>query len=119
MQTRTTHRKTINLAARYFTGLGNPVDVVISDVSVGGCRFGIKSSNLMLGSRLQMFIESSGPHHATVKWTEGEEVGVTFANPLSEEHVAKFKSSHVPACEADRRAGIFDEMPKALPNRFC
>ena len=39
MKTRQTKRKQSNVPGRYLAGSGEPQDVVLRDVSVGGCRF--------------------------------------------------------------------------------
>nr|WP_298931432.1 PilZ domain-containing protein [uncultured Erythrobacter sp.] len=119
MQTRQVPRKPINLPARYFTGRGSAVDVVLSDLSVGGCRFHAPGSKLMRGLQLQMYVGSSGPHRATVRWIEDGEIGVTFLNPFTDQMIEKFKFSHVPGKLEDVTPGDFDPVPKSLPNRFC
>ena len=119
MQTRQTQRKTITLAGRYFTGAGEPVDVLIRDLSTGGCRFDATGPKLMQHTRLQIFLEGSGPHYAMVKWAADGEVGITFVTPLSEELFARFQNSHVAVPGKDRASAAFDAMPKSAPRRFC
>lgn len=119
MQTRQTQRKTLNLPGRYFTGSGVPVDVALTDISVGGCRFKSDSAKLALGTRLQIYIAGSGPHHATIKWVSKGEVGITFTHPLTDEKLDEFKSSHIPDLASNIAAGDFDPMPAGRPQRFC
>ena len=121
MQTRQTQRKTITLAGRYFSGAGEPVDVLIRDLSIGGCRFDATGPHLVQNTRLQIFLEGSGPHYAMVKWAADGEVGITFITPLSEELFARFQNSHVALHDKERTrtSSDFDPMPQSLPRRFC
>lgn len=119
MQTRQSQRKRINLPGRYFTGHGSPVAVNLHDLSVGGCRFASDSAKLVRGSRVQIFIAGSGPHHASIKWVEKGEVGVTFAKPLTLEQFEQFQAGHVPDLAQSIKVGEFEEMPGGLPQRFC
>ncbi|QFT76638.1 PilZ domain-containing protein [Erythrobacter sp. THAF29] len=119
MRTRKTTRRSITLPGRFFTGLGTPEDVVLTDLSVGGCRFASGARKLPLGAPLQIYVAGSGPHRATVKWVEGGEVGVTFTSPLSEEQFENFRHSHVPDLAAQGTPGDFEDVPDELPQRFC
>ena len=118
MRTRQKERKVVNLPGRYFTGLGQPVDVTLSDLSTGGCRFNAGNNKLTLGSRIQIFVGPSGPHYATIKWVRKGEVGLTFAEPIPDDHFQSFKSSHVPDSQ-DIPGHQFGDMPSSLPQRFC
>lgn len=119
MRTRKTPRKSINVPGRYFTGLGDPVDVTLSDLSEGGCRFPAGSHKLTVGAPVQIYVAGSGPHRAAIRWIDDDNVGVTFAVPLTPEQVEKFKGSHVPDTSADATPGDFEIIPDALPQRFC
>lgn len=119
MKTRQKPRKNINLPGRYFTGLGDPVDVLLADVSEGGCRFEAGPQRLVIGSPLQIFVAGSGPHRAAVRWIDNGEVGVTFASPLATELLQSFKASHVPDLSDDATPGDFASLPDSLPHRFC
>lgn len=119
MQTRKNPRKAITLPGRYFTGLGDPVDVQLTDLSTGGCSFAVGPGKLMLGSRLQIFVAGSGPHHASIKWLKDGEAGVCFAVPLDEEEFDKMQPSHIPDLTPEAMPGDFDEMKPGLPLRFC
>lgn len=119
MRTRQQPRRQIDLPGRYFTGVGAPVDVVVSDVSEGGCRFPIGAARLAPGTPLQLTIAASGPHRATVRWIEDGAVGVVFAQPLSAELVEQLKSganSDHPAAAAPAK---FEPAPDQRPQRFC
>lgn len=119
MRTRKAPRKSIAVPGRYFTGLGDPVDVTLSDLSEGGCRFPIGNQRLNIGAPIQIYVASSGPHRATVRWIDQGQVGVTFAVPLETEQFEKFRISHVPDMTQDDTPGEFEVVPNALPQRFC
>ena len=119
MQTRKIPRKTITIPGRYFTGRGTPTDVVIADLSVKGCRFAVPEGGLVPGTRVQIFIGKAGPFHGTVKWATNGEVGLTFVTPIPDEQYDSFQNSHVPYLGRGDSGAAFDEVPEALPNRFC
>lgn len=122
MQTRKKTRRNINLPGRYFTGTGQPVDVVLRDVSEGGCRFPLGSLDLATGSPIQIFIGALGPYRGTVRWIGNGEVGVNFTTPLSAEVVARFQSSHIPDPSGEQPTGTFAPMSPGEggpPRRFC
>lgn len=107
------------MPGRYFTGRGSPVDVQLSDLSVGGCRFATGAQSLTLGSPVQIYVGGAGPFRANVKWVEKGEAGVTFAAPLSDEQFANFRNSHVPDFAELQRSNEFEDMPDSPPQRFC
>ncbi len=119
MQTRQKPRKALNLPGRFFTGLGTPVDVIMSDVSEGGCRFPISAQKLTIGAPMQIYIAGSGPHRAAVRWVADGEAGVIFSVPLDEELVEGFQVSHVPDASAEATPGDFEAMDGEKPRRFC
>lgn len=96
-----------------------PADVMLTDVSLGGCRFKTDSARLSMGTPLQIVIAGTGPHHATIKWVGKGEVGVTFAHALDEDVFEQFRSSHVPDFAGQTGSGGFEEMTGQLPRRFC
>lgn len=107
------------MPGRYFTGLGAPVDVKLTDLSEGGCRFATGGRMLPLGHNLQIYIGNSGPHLASVKWADRGEVGITFASPLDTEQFSRFQNSHVPDGTFDTQSAEFETMPESAPRRFC
>lgn len=119
MQTRKKPRKVLDLPGRYFTGLGTPVDVVLSDVSEGGCRFPIGSQKLAIGSPLQIYIAGVGPYRAAIRWVEDGHAGVTFSVPLDPEQVDNFKAEHVSGTSNAATTEAFEPMDDAKPRRFC
>ncbi|MBD2842943.1 PilZ domain-containing protein [Erythrobacter rubeus] len=119
MRTRQTSRKTITLPGRYFTGLGSQVDVTLTELSVGGCRFPASGKKLIPGAPLQIYIGASGPHRANIRWSENGEVGVTFATPLSEEQLGRLQDDQAAAASAPAPPGEGDDLPGAMPHRFC
>lgn len=119
MQTRKIQRKAIRLPGRYVAGRSRPMDVAVTDVSLGGCRFEARNSRLTLGSRLQIVIAQTGPHHAIVKWANEREVGVTFDKQLTKQQFDAFKNSHVPDVFADADEPAFEPETETRPHRFC
>ncbi|MBV7258851.1 PilZ domain-containing protein [Erythrobacter crassostreae] len=119
MQTRKTSRKTVSLPGRYFTGLGNPVDVTLIDLSTGGCRFAPGPGKFTPGTQLQVFVGSSGPHRAMIKWSDGGEIGVTFTVPLNSNLVDQSQDGHVPDLSKSMAPGDFEPMDGSRPSRFC
>lgn len=119
MRTRQTLRKNITLPGRYFTGLGTPEDVTLSDLSVGGCRFALGERGLKLGAPVQIYVGKTGPHHASVKWVKDGEAGVTFTKPLSDDLFTSFQASHIPDAANGNVMDEFEDMTGAKPQRFC
>ncbi|MFL0354904.1 PilZ domain-containing protein [Erythrobacter sp. GH1-10] len=119
MRTRKNQRRSITLPGRYMTSLGTPEDVVLTDLSVGGCRFAMGSRKLTLGTPLQIYVAGSGPHRAVIKWVDKGEVGVTFSTPLSESEFETFQGSHVPDLAAQGMPGDFEPLTDTRPQRFC
>ena len=119
MRTRQTNRETISLPGRYFTGLGKPEDVTLSDLSVGGCRFALGQRKLLLGAPVQIYVGSSGPHRATVRWTKDGEAGVTFRVPLPKQMLASLQDGDIPDAPKTDAMDAFDDMTDAQPQRFC
>jgi hypothetical protein len=122
MQTRQKARRKINVPGRYFTGVGAPVDVVLRDISEGGCRFPVEAAHLAIGAPVQIFVGTSGPHRAAVRWVSGGEVGIKFAAPLPAHTIAQFQNSHIPDPSDPAATGGFAPMspdPQGTPRRFC
>jgi len=109
----------INVQGRYFTGLGSPVDVMLRDISEGGCSFPAGQQKVVIGSPIQVYIAGSGPHRGSVRWVEDGQVGVIFTQPLPPEQVEQFQGSHVPDKSAEATPGEFEPMPDVRPQRFC
>lgn len=119
MRTRKTSRKAINLPGRYSTGLGEPCDVLLRDLSPGGCRFVSSQHRLNLGSPIQIYVAGTGPHRAIVKWVSNGEVGLGFLAPLSDDQFNRFQSSHIPDPNDRNLSADFDDITDLKPQRFC
>jgi hypothetical protein len=119
MQTRQSPRRNIKVPGRYFTGVGDPIDVMIGDISEGGCRFVIDPRLVSLGSQLQVTIGGSGPHRAVVRWLEKGVAGVTFQRKLNPELIEQFQSSHIPDTADFPAPADFELFDYAPPQRFC
>lgn|SRR6056297_2332132 len=119
MRTRKTSRKKINLPGRYSTGLGEPHDVLLRDLSTGGCRFEAGQRRLRPGAPLQIYIAGTGPHRAIVKWVADNNVGIGFVMPLSEDQFGRFQASHIPDSADMNTQADFDDLSDVKPQRFC
>ena len=119
MRTRQNDRKYISLPGRFSTGLGEPQDVVLRDLSCGGCRFALESKRMAPGVPLQIYVGHTGPHRAIVRWSKDGEVGLGFLTPLSEELFDSFQASHVPDPANANPTASFDDMSDVTPLRFC
>jgi len=75
-------RYPVSVPGRYRLGRGVPRDVMVLDLSEGGCRFFDKFGTLREGATLTFRIGSIGPIPAVVAWSTGQEVGVNFENDL-------------------------------------
>lgn len=60
-------------------------DVVLADLSQGGCRFADPRGILRKGARVELFIAGNGPHHAHIRWAEQGEAGVAFDRALNDQ----------------------------------
>lgn len=119
MQTRQKPRKELNVPGRFFTGLGVRVDVTLSDISEGGCRFPVGSQKLTIGSPVQIYIAGSGPHRASIRWVENGEAGVTFVEPLDEDMIERLERGDLPAAIEESEPADIEETKDAPPRRFC
>ena len=119
MQTRQAPRRKINIPGRYFTGLGDPVDVILSDISDGGCRFPAGTFGPNLGQAIQIYVGPSGPHKAAVTWVKDGEIGITFRRRLPADLVAGLHSSHIPDTRIMSAADAFEAMDEEPTRRFC
>ena len=119
MQTRQTSRKTISLPGRYYTGAGEPVDVTLCELSVGGCRFASPGKPMIPGTPIQIYVGASGPHRANVRWSENDEIGVTFAAPFTQAQIDAFENGEEPGAPGAAQSAAFDELPQTKPHRFC
>jgi len=119
MRTRQTQRKIVSLPGRYSTGLGEPQDVTLLDLSTGGCRFEKGEHRISLGAPMQIYIADTGPHRAIVKWVFEGEVGLHFLVSLTEEQLDRFQGSHCPEESYDPPADAFEDISDLRPQRFC
>ena len=75
-------RHGVAVDGRYRTGTGVPKDVSVLDISEGGCRFFDKFGRLTPGAQITIRVGPIGPIPATVRWCEGQVVGVEFEDPI-------------------------------------
>lgn len=64
------------------TSRGMQWDIVLADLSEGGCRIDDPRGRLRLGEFVRLYIAGTGPHMAEVAWRQGDRVGIEFARPL-------------------------------------
>jgi hypothetical protein len=125
MQTRQKSRRSVDVPARYFTGVGEPVAVMLRDISEGGCRFPAGNAKLRAGMPLQISVAGTAPLSAKVRWAEDGEIGVNFDRPLAPEMVEQFKSFQFANPPSAAKPSEFAPMPapidlsNAPPRRFC
>lgn len=58
-----------------------PLDAMLSDVSIYGCRLDFTAATL-LGDRVWLRLDGSLPIAATVVWRQDEVIGCRFDNPI-------------------------------------
>lgn len=119
MRTRQDNRKQISLPGRFSTGLGEPRDVVLRDLSCGGCRIEVPSAQIAPGAPLQIYVGQTGPHRAVVRWAKDGELGLSFRTPLSEQQFSSFQASHIPDSADQNPSAAFEELADMTPQRFC
>ena len=78
---RSTQRHDVAVYGR-FRYNGRAYEVPLRDLSAEGCRFFDRHGSLRPDTELSLKIDSMGPFVATVRWREGQYVGVQFASPL-------------------------------------
>jgi len=78
---RTEPRHDISIIGRIHTGIGVR-EVTILDLSEHGCRFHDRFCSLRSDMPVSVRIGPVGPVRATVKWRQGEYVGIQFDSPL-------------------------------------
>lgn len=74
-------RHHLTIIGRIFTTRGSR-DVTILDLSEAGCQFHDAGFPLTPDSRLTVKIGPVGPVDATVRWQQGNKVGIQFNTPL-------------------------------------
>jgi len=78
MQKRTSGRHEVTIMGQYRSGSGIKRDVTMLDLSDSGCRFHDRRTILRVDSALTLRIEALGPFDATVRWIDGDLIGVRF-----------------------------------------
>lgn len=85
MRTRKTNRKQLQALASCRNAVGRQWETLLTDVSEGGCKVLDPSEQIRKGERLHVYFAETGPHMVQASWRRGEEVGLEFRSPLSEE----------------------------------
>ncbi len=85
MKTRKVERKETKIGGQCCTHHGRLFDITVCDLTEGGCRFSGCDGALFVGAPANLMIAGSGPYRCFVRWREGNDVGVSFAQPLTPE----------------------------------
>ncbi len=83
MRTRKVERKRTDITGQCCTSQGRLFDIKVCDLTEGGCRFRDADNSLFAGLQVNLMIAGSGPYRCFVRWREADDVGVSFAQPLS------------------------------------
>ena len=87
MRTRKVDRKQVEVQGQCCSVQGRLFDIVLNDLTTGGCGFPDPEGILSIGSPVNLMICGTGPHRAHVRWADKGCVGVSFQRPLSDEAV--------------------------------
>ena len=82
MQARKTSRVRTDADATCKNPRGFSWDVLVDDLSIGGCRVDDPRHGRELGSHIQLMIAETGPYTAEVAWRQGDRVGLEFLTKL-------------------------------------
>lgn len=85
MQARKSSRVKTDADATCKNPRGFSWDVLLADLSTGGCRVDDPRHGLELGSHIQLMIAETGPYTAEVAWRQGDRVGLEFLTKLDPE----------------------------------
>ena len=85
MQARKTSRVRTDADATCKNPRGFSWDVLVDDLSIGGCRVDDPRHGRELGSHIQIMIAETGPYTAEVAWRQGDRVGLEFLAKLDPE----------------------------------
>lgn len=80
-------RRRIRLAAGRMDTARVALDIVIHDLSAGGCSF-VGRHPIAPGARIRLRIPHAGEVSARISWARGGKVGCAFDRPLTPEAVA-------------------------------
>ena len=86
---RATDRIVVNRPSTLRDHTGAPLDVVIENISEGGCRLRCDRAMDVEGD-IRIGIAGIGIRHAQVIWNEGDILGCAFDNPLSQSDAVSY-----------------------------
>jgi hypothetical protein len=75
-------RHTVSMQGRYRYGSGLARDVVVTDLSVAGCKIEDRFNNLRPGSIISIRIGNIGPLTGAVMWLDNATAGIRFESPI-------------------------------------
>jgi hypothetical protein len=90
VRTRKTTRLPITATGACRSAHGMLWDVVLADLSEGGCRIADARGRLRQGEMVRLFIAGTGPHLARVAWRDAGEAGLVFQSNLSARVIRHF-----------------------------
>ncbi len=82
MNDRQSSRHEVTILGHYRAGSGLKREVTMMDLSDSGCRFYDRRTVLKKDAAITIRIDTLGPFDATVRWIDGDLIGVQFAKPL-------------------------------------
>lgn len=85
MRVRRSSRVGLTATGSCRTARGITFDVVVADLSPGGCRIDDPAGLLAQGEQIRLTIAATGPHMAEVAWRRRGRVGIEFRSDLPEQ----------------------------------
>ncbi|NVE95142.1 PilZ domain-containing protein [Altererythrobacter lutimaris] len=101
MKTRKTSRKELQALAGCRNSNGREWQSLLADVSDGGCKLLDPSEQIRKGERLHLYFANTGPHMVQATWRRGDQVGLEFRSPLSDELLQKLAAQDWSAIGAE------------------
>ena len=118
MKTRKIDRTPITARGTLRTVDGKSRDVVILDLSEGGCRIGEGVDDIFNAAPVELHFSGTGPHRANVRWVRDGEIGIGFVRELAPallDQLSDPDSTAAPTQAGYPQAGT----PKKPVRRFC
>ena len=82
MNKRGSSRHEVTIIGKYRSGTGMRREVTMMDISETGGRFHDRRTVLRVGSSISLRVDVLGPFDATVRWIDGDTIGVEFTQPI-------------------------------------
>ncbi len=75
-------RHKVSMQGRYRSGSGLSRDVVVTDLSIAGCKIEDRLNNLHPGNIISIRIGNIGPLTGAVMWLDNATAGIQFESPI-------------------------------------